>query len=477
MQTKLKKKLPINWGTDKCSIKTIYIRDYFKVEGASYTDDLRLRHDPNRASLQAEWSIPKLPADKRSKTKRESTGTNDVMLAVQNAIEKQNHYLINGDLRKRVEQINKKYTLERYWNLWFDRFCKDNELKRNGKNNIRNQKLYWQGEGYGIKHQPFASKNVDDIDYNDLDDYWRVLDVRGANLTVPCDMAGQKKQIKTLLNKLIKTARLNDKDRYGKLPDLVYPEIRKSLGVHEAEVFTRQEWDLLLKTVCELSGGKCQAYLTNEEYMSLPFDKGDSKKGQRNWVDLYDAMQLLFFFHLRSEDMPRLERDWIYKDEHEYYLYLEVVKGDRVDRHKSISFRDNGDNVLTRIKRRKKGFLLFSENYLTGRETKNYADSQVIEKLNSLLQYAVAKCGIKKRGNMTLTNIRHTAFYLLIKEYPDSFRTPSDLTTLGYYGFSSEKMLRERYVNKIQRESLARSVRKLGGKSSIYDLKQIVKAS
>ena len=57
---------------------------------------------------------------------------------------------------------------------------------------MRNQKLYWQGEGYGIKHQPFASKNVEDIDYNDLDDYWRVLDVRGANLTVPCDMAGQK---------------------------------------------------------------------------------------------------------------------------------------------------------------------------------------------------------------------------------------------------------------------------------------------
>ena len=145
--------------------------------------------------------------------------------------------------------------------------------------------MYWQGEGYGIKHQPFASKNVEDIDYNDLDDYWRVLDVRGANLAVPCDMAGQKKQIKTLLNKLIKTARLNDKDRYGKLPDLVYPEIRKSLGVHEAEVFTRQEWDLLLKTVCELSGGKCQAYLTNEEYMSLPFDKGDgdalAKQGTR----------------------------------------------------------------------------------------------------------------------------------------------------------------------------------------------------
>ena len=86
--------------------------------------------------------LSKFPIDKRIKTNRESTGTNDVILAVQNAIEQQNRFLMSGDLRKRVEQINIKYIWERYWNIWFDRFCKDNELKRNGKNNIRNKKLY-----------------------------------------------------------------------------------------------------------------------------------------------------------------------------------------------------------------------------------------------------------------------------------------------------------------------------------------------
>ena len=87
--------------------------------------------------------LSKLTIDKRIQTNRESTGTNAVILAVQTAIEQQNHFLMSGDLRKRVAQINKKYMLERYWNIWFDRFCKDNELKRNGKNNIRNHKLYW----------------------------------------------------------------------------------------------------------------------------------------------------------------------------------------------------------------------------------------------------------------------------------------------------------------------------------------------
>ena len=78
--TKIKKKLPKNWGTPSCEIKTIYIKEYFKVDGAAYTDDLRLKYDPKRGSLQAEWSIPKLSTDKRNKTRRESTGTWDLEL-------------------------------------------------------------------------------------------------------------------------------------------------------------------------------------------------------------------------------------------------------------------------------------------------------------------------------------------------------------------------------------------------------------
>jgi len=460
--TKLKKKLPDKWGTNDCKIKTIYIREYFKVDGA-YTDDLRLKYDPKRGSLQAEWSIPKLSTDIRSKTRRESTGTWDPQLAAAVAVEKQSLYNDSSNGKKRVSQVSKKYSLERYWKIWFEDFCKDNALKRNGRNNITNQKSYWVGKDWGIGSQPFSKKNIEDIDYNDLNDYWRVLDVRGASLDKPRDMAGQKKQIKTVLNKLVKTARVTDKGRYGNLPDLVFPTIKQSLGKDEVEVFTRKEWDKLLETVIGLSGGIANAHITNEHYMSL--DNGSPRIEQpRHWVDLYDALILLYFFHLRAEDIPRLESEWIHEDTDEgLYLYLEIVKGDRLIRHKSTSYRSGSDNALERIKKRKPtGFLLFTDNYLTGREDKNFAFSQVGETLNICLQHAVKVSGIKKRGNMTLTNVRHTAFYLLIKEFPDHFKTVEQLTMLGNTGFSSEKMLRETYVNKIYAEEHTSKVRKLG---------------
>ena len=63
---------------------------------------------------------------------------------------------------------------------------------------------------------------------------------------------------------------------------------------------------------------------------------------------------------------------------------------------------------------------------------------------------------------MTLTNVRHTAFYLLIKEFPDEFKTVEQLTMLGNTGFSSEDQLRETYVNKIHAEEHTSKVRKLG---------------
>ncbi len=461
--TKLRKKLPNKWGTTDCKIKTIYIRDYFKIEGSSYTDDLRLKYDPKRGSLQAEWSVPKKPTDKRNVTKRISTGTWDPLLAAQVAVEKQSNYNISSDLTNRVAQVNRKYSLEKYWKIWFEEFCKKNELKRNGKNNIRNQANYWNGEGWGIGSQPFSKKNIEDVDYNDLDDYWRVLDKRGASLDPPRDMAGQKKQIKTILNKLIKKARTTDKKKYGLLPDLVYPVIEKSLGTDEVEVFTRKEWDKLLETVIGLSGGIAHAHITNEHYMSLS-NQGTRINQPRNWVDLYDALILLYFFHLRAEDMPRLESEWIFEDtDHTLYLYLEVVKGNRLARHKSTSYRSGSDNALIRIQKRKpRGFLLFTDNYLTGRKDKNYVDSQVLETLNTCLQHAVKVSGIKKRGNMTLTNVRHTAFYLLIKEFPDEFKTVEQLTMLGNTGFSSEDQLRETYVNKIHAEEHTSKVRKLG---------------
>ena len=474
--TKIKKKLPKNWGKPSCEIKTIYIKEYFKVDGAAYTDDLRLKYDPKRGSLQAEWSIPKLSTDKRNKTRRESTGTWDPELASQVAVQKQSLFNNSPLAKKRVAQVSKKYSLERYWKIWFQGFMADNKLKRNSKNNIRNQANYWNGEGWGIGHQPFSKKNIEDVDYNDLNDYWKFLDERGANLTEPKDMAGQKKQIKTILNKLIKTARMTDKEKYGNLPDRVYPIIKKTLGKEEAEVLQRDEWNLLLETVIGLSGGLANKHITNEQYVELS-NEGTRIHQPRNWIDLYDALILMFYFHLRPEDLPRLVNEWIYqKTDGSYYLYLEEVKGNRLHRHESISFRDGSDEALERIKKRKpKGFLIFTDNYLTGRDVGDYADCQVLESLNVLLQHAIEVSDIKTRRNLTMMNIRHTAFYLLIKEFPDDFKTVEDLTVLGKFGFSSEKQLRERYVNKIHAESKVKRVKKLGKPTQFEMIKRVGK--
>ncbi len=287
-------------------------------------------------------------------------------------------------------------------------------------------------------------------------------------------MAGQKKQIKTILNKIIKTARMTDKEKYGNLPDLVYPIIKKTLGKEEAEVLQRDEWNLLLETVIGLSGGIANKHITNEQYVELS-NQGTRIHQPRNWVDLYDALILMYFFHLRPEDMPRVKSEWIYqKTDGSYYLYLEEVKGNRLYRHESTSFREGSDAALERIKKRKpKGFLIFTDSYLTGRDVGDYADCQVLESLNVLLQHAIEVSDIKTRRKLTMMNIRHTAFYLLIKEYPDDFKTVEDLTVLGDVGFSSEKQLRETYVNKVHAESKVKRVKKLGKPTQFEMIKRV----
>ena len=138
--TKIKKKLPKNWGTPSCEIKTIYIKEYFKVDGAAYTDDLRLKYDPKRGSLQAEWSIPKLITDKRNKTRRESTGSWDPELAAAVAVQKQSLFNDSSLAKKRIAQVSKKYSLERYWKIWLEEYKEENKFKKELKKTF---KFFW----------------------------------------------------------------------------------------------------------------------------------------------------------------------------------------------------------------------------------------------------------------------------------------------------------------------------------------------
>ena len=62
----------------------------------------------------------------------------------------------------------------------------------------RDESLKWEGEGYGIKHQPLALRRVERITAGDFEDYWAVLDQRKTDTN---DMSGTKKQQKTLIRK------------------------------------------------------------------------------------------------------------------------------------------------------------------------------------------------------------------------------------------------------------------------------------
>ena len=68
-----------------------------------------------------------------------------------------------------------------------------------------------------------------------------------------------------------------------------------------------------MKTINELSNGAARSPLSFEEYSNLdsnPFNR----KNQRNWVDLYDAIWVNYFWFLRSQDTQRLKIDWFTED-------------------------------------------------------------------------------------------------------------------------------------------------------------------
>ena len=469
------KKLPVDW-------KTIEVREYFTCD-AAYHEGLKLQRKKGR-NINAVWLPPitkdfreRVGKSKRRIEKKLSTFTKDPIEAARKAIE----YQIQGAfIDAEIEQQKKKdeeFSLYKYWDIYFKKFCEKMILKRNYTNNRSNELNKWNGVGWGLMHQPFAFKSVDQIGYADLDEYWKLLDQRGASLPKPTDMVGQKKQLRTLLNKLLNQARITDKEKFSNMPKLVYPTIERRLGKEEVEYLTRDEWNRLIAKVVELSGGVANKHITAEEYNALPHpDKPNSPRrdSQRNWCDLYDALMCMWFFYFRSEDMARLINEWIHFDEKEdyWYFYMKILKGDRIDEHKSIPYRDNAKNHIERLIKRKgrKGYLMFQQyerkekviyegDKLLGKFI-DYAGSQVNETLNHLLQIAVEEAGIQKRNSITFTNIRHTAFFIMVEEYRHLFNTESEVTSFAENGFTSYDMFKETYINKVDAEAKARKFRK-----------------
>ncbi len=449
------KQLPDDWlSGDRL---TLNVREDLGLKGQGVPADLRVFLKPSKSkSLYAAY----LPAEeddlrphqgrtKAGKGKRKvieaSMGTTDPFQAGKAAIEWVKEQQRSVRVLREQQEAEHQHALETYWERWFARESAKRKTQRNFARWSRDTRLKWDGQSYGVKHQPWAQKSAEKITAADFADYWAVLDARR---TAKNDMGGTKMQQKTLVRELLKEARSD-------FPHLSIPDFPPiSRQVKQVQHLKRNEWDHLMGKIVELSGGAAREDLTPQQYKSLEW-KPANRLNQRNWVDLYDTLNLMWFFYLRAEDLPRLRAEWFQDHGEEIICLLEQTKGNRPQQRTTHYRPDAIANWRRMNLRRPKGLLIFphikrSESDISGTLKKN---------LNDLLRYVLEQCDppIPSQG-VTMTNIRHTAFRLTLEEVPELGRPPG-IYAFAQNGMTSVEMLQRTYLRFIEEEATAKRAR------------------
>ena len=451
------KKIPTDW-------KSLWVTDVLtkgqwgKCSGMGLLRIQRLRHSPK---IYAVW-LPRVEDDPRPNAGRCSSGKRlpekvsteevDPVSASKRAIEIYNQWEESHQDAVIQVQEDKEYSLSNYWEHWFATQCDVQRHKRNFQKWSRDTKLKWNGSGYGIVHQSWAKKKVDEITAVDFEDYWNVLNARQ---TPSNDMSGTKKQQKTLIRKLLMEARRRDFPKMN-LPD--FPQI--STRTKAVRSLTKHQWESLLTTVIDLTEGNARRAATPRWYWGLQWTQAN-RCNIRNWVDLWDALLLQWFFYLRAEDMPRLMFDWFTGDSKskQFSCLLGITKGDR-DQVRTRAFRqDHYDHMLTVLSRRRSGeyLVLPYMNRDDGEEGK-----PVLANLNFLLKEAVAVTnrthGTHIPKQITWTTLRHTAFRLTLEALPE-LGNRTYLKDFALNGNTSVEMLEKNYLNEINLDRTAAEAR------------------
>ena len=350
--------------------------------------------------------------------------------------------------QKEEEQFNSNHALVNYWETWFSKECKD-QSRRNPDRWRTDTLNKWEGTN-GIKFQPFARKRVDLITTADFKDYFSLITetTKTRNGTTGEEAKAQRK---TLIRHLLNYAKQNDFPHYI-IPD--FPSISKQ--AKQVIHLRKEEWELLLQKVIELSGGQAKKQLTKKQYEELEWSPNRNKTDcQRSWVDLFDALLLQWFFYLRAEDMPRLKSEWfVERSDDEIVCLLEETKGDR-EIFETENYRPDAYNFCKRLKKRRPtGYLVLPHlERKVGRPTKH-----VGQYLRDLLLFALDECGISTDGK-NWTTIRHTALRLTLEEYPDFGKFP-DIRRFADNAHTSVEMLQERYLRFIGSKELAKKARR-----------------
>ena len=381
-------------------------------------------------------------------------GTQDPYEAANKAIAWAKQDRLNLKTDRELQTQKEERSLLNYWEGWFDRETRKRRGDRGYEKWARERKRLWSADGYGIQHQPFAKKAVDDITYADLLDYWVLLDERALTRGNATNGGATKKDLKTLINHLMGEARLKD---YPKLVLPQFPPIAHQK--RERDHFTRKEWDSLIQKVIELSGGAARQELTPTQYQDLPttHKRVDS---QRNWVDLYDALCLMWFFHLRLEDLPRLRSEWFRagEDENQAICELEETKQNRpIQRTENI--RPDGYKFWERLAKRKPtGYLVFPQKERPGGDP---VRSSVLADIRNLFKYLKGQVNPQiTRAGVEPKQVRHTAFRLIVEEDFEYLSTPQGLADLARCGNTSTDEIRTKYLEPVRNSQSAAAGRK-----------------
>jgi hypothetical protein len=358
-------------------------------------------------------------------------------------------------LEHEQQQYDSEHSLERYWEQWWSkeevRLLQKSQGK--GSNRIRDEKSKWTAQDWGIGNQTWSKKKIDQINYQDLEGYWAVLDSRA---TARNDMVGTKKQQKTLINKIFLEAQRSNMPSLRK-PD--FPTIESTRSKQAVPHLRKDQWEELLRFLVDNSGGLANKKLSQEEYRRTNLDPRNNKC-QRNWIDLYDSCLFLWFFYGRSTDLNVLTSEMLAVNHgkngmQEAFLTLEQDKSNR-DILTTTSYREDSVRFVHRLKARKpKGYALFPSII---RPKGSPKDSNLLEKANLLLQHAIREIGMPGANNFRMTEIRHTAFRLTLEDRP-ILGQKGYIDEFARNGHTSPEMLEKNYLRYIRVENQARELR------------------
>jgi hypothetical protein len=271
-----------------------------------------------------------------------------------------------------------------------------------------------------------------------------------------------KSQQKTVLKKLFKLA----EDDFIGHTFPTFPKISKRQKT-QPKHFDYDDWETLMKTVNELSSGAGRSTLSFEQYKNLEVKQ--NRQNQRNWVDLFDALWVSYYWFLRSQDIHRLRIEWFKENakEQEFTLINPEPKSDRTV-VETYNIKPDGYIFFKRLleRRGKKGWLIMP---FTKRESEGGQENKVRDDLNFLLKKAVEKClPHLDAKEYSFTNVRHTSFRHHLEDDMTLGQYPK-INAFAENGLTSAKMLQETYINYISRTRTLRDSKKKM-KSSNYSL-------